>query len=45
MSNVRKVFLTIGLVVLAGFGLFGINVAFTVPAATAMPWTDRKSVV
>jgi len=41
MSNVRKVSLTIGLVVLAGFGLFTINVIFTVPTVMAMPWNGR----
>ena len=38
MGNVRKVSLTIGHAVLAGLGLFAINVVFTVPAATAMSW-------
>ncbi len=45
MRNVRKVILTSGLVVLAGFGLFTINVVFTVPTVMvtvptvmAMPW-------
>ncbi len=43
MSNVQKGFLTIGLVVLAGFGLFTINVLFTVPTVMAMPWNGGNS--
>ncbi len=38
MSNMQKGFLTVGLVVLAGFGLFTINALFTVPTVMAMPW-------
>ena len=38
MSNVQKGFLTIGLVVLAGFGFFTINVLSIVPTVMAMPW-------
>ncbi len=38
MSNVQKGFLTIGLVVLAGCGLFTMNVLSTVPTVMAMPW-------
>ncbi len=41
MSNVKKLFLSVSFVVLAGFGLFTINVLFTVPTVMAMPWNGK----
>jgi len=41
MRDVRKILLAIRLVVVSGFGLLGMNIAFAIPTATAMPWNER----